>query len=76
MDKEKSPPQDEKVKIEIEEQTSVPVISRGWRAYLKQNAVLLLTLLGVVLGFAIGFGVRELNPSDDALMWIGKIRSF
>ncbi|KAK7090285.1 hypothetical protein V1264_010100 [Littorina saxatilis] len=37
----------------------------------KENAVLLLTLLGVVLGFAIGFGVRELHPSDDAIMWIG-----
>lgn len=39
--------------------------------YLKENAVLLLTLVGVVFGFAIGFGVRELKPSADALMWIG-----
>ena len=42
------------------------------KTLLKENAVLVLTLIGVVLGFAVGFGVRELNPSDDALMWIGQ----
>lgn len=41
------------------------------RALLQENAMLLLTLLGVVLGFALGFGVREARPSSDALMWIG-----
>lgn len=46
---------------------------RGARVYLQQNAVLLLTLLGVVIGFAIGFGVRELKPSGDALLWIGEL---
>ncbi|KAK7484827.1 hypothetical protein BaRGS_00023870 [Batillaria attramentaria] len=44
---------------------------RGIRRYLKENAVLLLTFIGVVVGFAVGFGVRELDPSPDALMWIG-----
>jgi hypothetical protein len=39
---------------------------------LKQNAVLFLTLIGVVIGFALGFGIREAHPSSDALMWLGK----
>lgn len=39
---------------------------------LRREALLLLTLLGVCVGFVIGFGLREVDPSDDALMWIGE----
>ena len=39
---------------------------------LKGNVLMILTLVGVALGFAIGFGIRPLNPSTDALLWIGK----
>lgn len=38
---------------------------------LRREALLLLTLLGVCLGFGIGFAIREADPSDDTLMWIG-----
>ncbi|KAK7090117.1 excitatory amino acid transporter-like isoform X2 [Littorina saxatilis] len=41
------------------------------RLFLAANIMLILTCVGIVLGFAIGFGVRELHPSKDALMWIG-----
>ena len=38
---------------------------------MNENLLLVLTLVGVLLGFAVGFGFREANPSEDALMWIG-----
>ncbi|XP_033753486.1 excitatory amino acid transporter 1-like [Pecten maximus] len=37
----------------------------------KDNLLVVTTLLGVAVGFAIGFGVRETKPSDDDLMWLG-----
>ena len=39
---------------------------------LRRNMLMMLTLVGVVIGFTIGFGIRPLNPSRDALLWIGK----
>ncbi|XP_069133834.1 excitatory amino acid transporter 1-like isoform X1 [Argopecten irradians] len=39
----------------------------------KDNLLVVTTLLGVAVGFAIGFGVRATNPSDDDLMWLGII---
>ncbi|XP_076114769.1 excitatory amino acid transporter 1-like isoform X1 [Mytilus galloprovincialis] len=39
--------------------------------FIKTNLLVILTLIGVVIGFAIGISVRELHPSADALMWIG-----
>ncbi|XP_052782586.1 excitatory amino acid transporter-like [Mya arenaria] len=40
-------------------------------AVVKENALLVLTLVGVALGIGLGFAVRETNPSDTALMWLG-----
>ena len=40
--------------------------------FLLANLLLLLTCAGIVLGFVIGFSVRELSPSKDALMWLGE----
>lgn len=39
---------------------------------LRREVLLWLTLLGVCVGFGIGFGIREADPSDDTLMWIGE----
>jgi len=39
---------------------------------LKENLLVVTTLLGAAVGFSIGFGVRSLQPSEDAIMWIGK----
>ncbi|KAK7477592.1 hypothetical protein BaRGS_00031140 [Batillaria attramentaria] len=41
------------------------------KVFLRDSAMFFLTIAGIVIGFALGFGVRELNPSKDALMWIG-----
>ena len=40
--------------------------------FMKDNIIMMLTFLAVVLGFAIGFGLREVDLSDDALTWIGR----
>ncbi|KAL3846710.1 hypothetical protein ACJMK2_017677 [Sinanodonta woodiana] len=39
--------------------------------HVQNNLLLILTMSGVVLGFALGFGIREAKPSSDQLMWIG-----
>ena len=41
------------------------------RIFLAANLLLILTCAGIVLGFVLGLAVRELQPSKDALMWIG-----
>ena len=41
--------------------------------HVKRNLLLITTLIGVVVGFGIGFGVRPYQPTDTSLMWIGKI---
>ncbi|XP_064596700.1 excitatory amino acid transporter 2-like [Liolophura sinensis] len=41
------------------------------KSFLRSNALLLLTLLGVAVGFALGFALRPTNPSSDARVWIG-----
>ncbi|OWF50777.1 putative sodium-dependent excitatory amino acid transporter glt-3 [Mizuhopecten yessoensis] len=40
---------------------------------IKDNLLVVTTLLGVGVGFAVGFGVRATNPTDDDLMWLGII---
>jgi hypothetical protein len=35
------------------------------------NALLLFVLLGIGAGLALGFGLRKVQPSEDAIMWIG-----
>lgn len=42
------------------------------KLFIKSNLLVLLTLVGVIVGFVAGLGLRELNPSKDAVMWIGK----
>ncbi|KAL7061935.1 hypothetical protein AAHC03_0787 [Spirometra sp. Aus1] len=37
---------------------------------LRDNLFVIFILLGVVVGFGIGFGVRELKPSAEAIVWI------
>ncbi|XP_069103734.1 excitatory amino acid transporter-like [Argopecten irradians] len=41
---------------------------RGW---VRDNLLLILTTAGAILGFAVGFGIREGKPSRDHLTWIG-----
>ena len=33
---------------------------------------MLMTILGIVLGFAVGIGLRFVDLSEDAKMWLGK----
>ena len=40
--------------------------------FIKSNLLVLLTLVGVIVGFVAGLGLKELHPSKDAVMWIGK----
>lgn len=37
----------------------------------RTNLLVILTMVGVAFGFAVGFLAREFNPSASALMWIG-----
>ncbi|XP_052714335.1 excitatory amino acid transporter-like [Crassostrea angulata] len=39
--------------------------------FLSRNALIISVLIGVAVGFAFGFGLRLLEPSSDALTWIG-----
>ena len=40
--------------------------------FLTNNALLLFTLLGVIVGFSLGFGLRKYDLTDSGLMWLGK----
>ena len=42
------------------------------RRGLRYNALLLVTLCGVILGFGLGFGFRKHELSELGLMWLGK----
>ena len=42
------------------------------RRGLRHNALLLVTLCGVILGFGLGFGFRQHELSELGLMWLGK----
>ncbi|ESP04778.1 hypothetical protein LOTGIDRAFT_156002 [Lottia gigantea] len=41
-----------------------------FKIFFKDNALMLLNVLGIIIGLALGFGLREVHPSKDALMWI------
>ena len=43
--------------------------------FLTNNALLLFTLIGVIVGFSLGFGLRQHDLSDSGLMWLGKMDS-
>ncbi|XP_062615329.1 excitatory amino acid transporter 2-like [Saccostrea cucullata] len=40
-------------------------------AFLRRNSLIISVLIGVALGFVIGFGVRVVEPSENAIIWIG-----
>lgn len=40
--------------------------------FVKTNLMLILTFAGIILGFSSGFAIREIHPSKEALMWIGR----
>ena len=44
----------------------------SWRVILKENLLVILTLIGVGIGLLVGFTVAPTKPSASALMWIGK----
>ena len=46
-------------------------LGQGIKNWVMENLLLVLTLVGVLLGFAVGFGFRTMRPTADALMWIG-----
>lgn len=39
---------------------------------MRNNLLVILTVVGILVGIAIGFAVRPLNLSSDAMMWLGK----
>lgn len=39
--------------------------------FLRENVLILLTLLGIVIGFAIGLTLQHIKASSDVLQWIG-----
>ena len=41
----------------------------------KGHALIIMTLVGVLAGFLIGFAVRTVDPSDTALTWLGSYTS-
>ena len=43
--------------------------------FLSRNGLIISVLAGVAVGFAFGFGLRVLEPSGDAITWIGKLLS-
>ena len=45
------------------------------RVILRRNALMLFTLCGVIVGFALGFGVRPYGLSETGLMWLGNYLS-
>ncbi|XP_077993551.1 excitatory amino acid transporter 3-like [Glandiceps talaboti] len=45
--------------------------SSCWKQWARNNLLLMLTMIGVVIGFAIAFSAQPLNPSIDAIIWIG-----
>ena len=46
-----------------------------WRRrfqFFANYAFIILTTIGVIIGFAIGFGVRKFDPSPMTLQWLGE----
>ena len=35
------------------------------------NLLLFSTIAGVLVGFGLGFAIRETEPTEDTLMWVG-----
>lgn len=45
---------------------------REFRKLLKNNLLMLLTVLAVIVGTVLGIILQKTNPSDDVLLWVGK----
>ncbi|GFO22679.1 amino acid transporter [Plakobranchus ocellatus] len=41
------------------------------KSCLKENSLILLTLIGIAVGFALGLGLQKLDSSPDLLQWTG-----
>ncbi|XP_037975146.2 excitatory amino acid transporter isoform X2 [Plutella xylostella] len=52
------------------EERAAPVDPTGFRKWLAENTMLVITLAGVITGIGIGFGLRPYNLGPDALMII------
>ncbi|KAK6192172.1 hypothetical protein SNE40_003690 [Patella caerulea] len=42
-----------------------------WMGVLRNNLLVILTVLGAIVGFALGVGLRETELSQDAIIWLG-----
>lgn len=40
--------------------------------FVTENLLVILTLLAVIVGIIVGISVRQINPSQDVIIWIGK----
>jgi hypothetical protein len=56
----------------LEEPEDAPKVKTDTCTCLKDNLLLILTIVGIILGFIIGFAIRQLEPSEDAIMWLGE----
>lgn len=41
------------------------------KTFINSNLLVILTLIGASFGFSVGFAIRGLHPTRDALMWMG-----
>ena len=55
----------------METKDETKIMARLLRVF-RKNLLVLLTVVGVVVGLAVGFGIRETIPSQDAILWIGE----
>lgn len=49
------------------------IVTRRLKNIIMENLLLFTTIIGVVLGFIVGFAVREAEPSENARMWLGNV---
>jgi len=47
-----------------------------FRSWISKNLLLIMTFFGIILGFILGFSIRLLEPSQTALLWLGKVFCF
>ena len=41
---------------------------------MRDQILFVLTILAVVIGFVVGFGIREIEPSSDVVDWLGLLK--
>ncbi len=59
------------IQIENDRLTNRTIHSRIYDKIWK-DLVLFLTFVGIIIGFVVGISIRETDPSDDVIMWLGK----